>query len=105
MTYDEFVADAKAKAQAACDAIRAFFVAHPEVQSDAADLARAAADDLSTVATNEVNAVAPKSAQQILDNAIDAIRQKAEADATAVKADAQTHIAALEAAKSAVVTQ
>jgi len=102
MTVSEFIADAQAKAESVAAKIRAFFEAHPDLESDAAADLKTGIDTLGTVAQATVEHDAPASAQTVLDEAIAAIQAKADTDAAAIQADAQAHIAALQTAKAAV---
>lgn len=101
-TFEEFLAGLKAKAEAALQALEAFNVRHPEVVSLEAEALKTGVTDLAAAAKTEVAAVAPKSAQDILDDAIAAVEAKAETAAAQIASDRDAQIATLQSAKAAV---
>lgn len=104
MTPKEFEALAKEKIEAFASAVEKFFEAHPDVESDAASALQLAADDASEAAKAEVEQVAPKSTQELLDDAISAVDANTAKEIAIIQAQADARKAELTSAKAAVAS-
>ena len=102
MNLSEFQAAVLAKAGAVKDAVEGWLNAHPDIESEAAGLAKGAVGELSALATATVDKEPlPPALVSAADTAIAAINAKAQADIEAIQAKAQADVAELEAAKCA----
>jgi hypothetical protein len=104
MTIEDFIADAKAKAESAAAAIKAFFEAHPEIEAYAEPALTNAADTLVGVAATEVEKVAPPSFDTYVADAQAAIDAKLASDIAALTDKANSDKAALTTAQQALAS-
>jgi hypothetical protein len=99
MTPQEFVADGQKALSALTTAVKDFFEAHPEIESDAASALKDVANDAAPLADAAVEAETPPALADVIDIAIAKEQSDADEAAAKIQADAQTRIAALTAVK------
>lgn len=95
-----WISDAKATLTRFVSVAEAFFVAHPDLQSDAAEALKATADAAAPLAEADVSKIAPTSVADVIDAAISKIKSDADAASAQIQAEAQAKIDALQSAKT-----
>lgn len=96
-----FISEAKSAISNLGSAVKAFFEAHPELETDAANGLRDAADAAAPLAEAAVEEVAPQSLADVIDAAIAKEEQDANAAAGEIAADAAARTQKLHADSSA----
>jgi hypothetical protein len=99
MNAKDFVVAAQAELANLVDATKSFFEAHPDIESDAATTLKQAAVDAAPLVETEVQHEAPPTIAAIVDSAIAAEAASLEASITAMKAESDKKVAALQSLK------